>query len=39
MTREQACELITKRLYKFETHWLYFIVALIMDKEEEEKKG
>ena len=38
MTREQACELIHERLYKLETHWLYFIVALIMDKEEEEKK-
>ena len=39
MTREQAYELITERLYKLETYWLYFIVAFIMDKEEEEKKG
>lgn len=39
MTKEQAYELITERLYKLETHWLYFIVALILDKEEEEKKG
>lgn len=36
MTREQAYELIMERLYKLETHWLYFIAALILD---EEKRG
>lgn len=38
MTREQAYELIRERLYKLETHWLYFIAALILDKEKEYKK-
>ena len=39
MTREQAYELITERLYKLSDYWLYFIAALILDKEKEEKKG
>lgn len=34
MTREQAYDLIHERLYKLSDYWLYFIAALIKEKEQ-----
>lgn len=37
MTREQAYDLIHERLYKLSDYWLYFMAALILDKEKEQR--